>query len=297
MSAENTNQVVKKSKSPIVDQVMSKVMEFQKDGGLKLPANYSAYNAVRGAELALMEIKDKSGKNALETCTQASIATSLLKMVVLGLNPLKSQVAFIPYGGKLELSIQYQGKLAIAKRHGVKAVRSNVIYKGDEFDYKIDVNGKMEVKNHKQSFGNIGGEILGAYAIVEMEDGTTEMEVMTMPQIEQSWKQGATNGNSPAHRNFKDQMAKKTVINRALKLFIQGSDDANLFDDEEQPKDYVKASVKHEIDTNANKEEMGFDAEDVDYEELKEDESNTNSEIQETKEVAQEVQPNNGPAF
>lgn len=275
MSTENKNQVAKANKSKLVNQVMTRIQEFQQEGGMKLPPNYSAYNAVRGAELALMETKDKTGKNALESCSPSSVATALLKMVVLGLNPLKNQVAFIPYGGKLELSIQYQGKLAIAKRHGVKSVRSNIIYKGDEFNYNIDTSGKMTVQQHKQSLANVGSEIIGAYAIVEMEDGTTEMEVMTMAQIEQSWKQGATNGNSPAHKNFKDQMCKKTVINRALKLIISGSDDANLFEETED-KDYVKADVNHTIETKANKEDFGFD--DVEYEEVMEDEQPAESE-------------------
>ena len=53
-----------------------------------------------------------------------------------------------------------------------------------------------------------------------------------MNQIRQAWEQGATKGQSPAHKRFPDQMAMKTAIGRACKLFISTSDDAGLFSDE-----------------------------------------------------------------
>ena len=55
-----------------------------------------------------------------------------------------------------------------------------------------------------------------------------------MQQIKDSWNQGAMKGNSPAHKLFPDQMAEKTVINRACKLIIRTSDDAILSPDEEE---------------------------------------------------------------
>jgi recombination protein RecT len=61
-----------------------------------------------------------------------------------------------------------------------------------------------------------------------LEDGTKNLEVMNMAQIRKAWDQGATKGNSPAHKNFPDQMCKKTVTNRAVKLLISSSDDSAL---------------------------------------------------------------------
>ena len=47
--------------------------------------------------------------------------------------------------------------------------------------------------------------------------------------------QGATKGQSPAHRNFPQEMAKKTVIGRACKLFVSTSDDAGVYGSEDSP--------------------------------------------------------------
>ena len=86
---------------------------------------------------------------------------------------------------------------------------------------------------------------------------------MTMAEIRQAWMQGATKGNSPAHKNFPAEMSKKTVISRACKLFISSSDDSSLFDDE--PEDIRSANARQQANDNANKEEvtMDTDAEEV----------------------------------
>lgn len=57
---------------------------------------------------------------------------------------------------------------------------------------------------------------------------------MTINQIKKAWAMGATGGNSQAHRDFPDQMAKKTVISRALKVIINSSNDAYLFSEEDE---------------------------------------------------------------
>jgi recombination protein RecT len=80
---------------------------------------------------------------------------------------------------------------------------------------------------------------------------------MTIQQIRQSWQQGATKGASPAHKNFPDEMSKKTVISRACKLFISSSDDSSLFDDDD--KDERTAASKQAIADNANREEITMD--------------------------------------
>ena len=92
-----------------------------------------------------------------------------------------------------------------------------------------------------------------------------------MSQIKAAWAQGAAKGNSPAHTKFPDQMAKKTVINRACKLLIRASDDAALFindDTEERPVDVVSEDVKAEIKANANSDVFDFDEAEI-YEEKK----------------------------
>lgn len=261
MTTQSQETAIAKQQKNVADQVLNRVSEFQKMGQLRIPDDYSPENALKSAWLLLLESKTKEGKPVLEACSKESIANALLNMVVQGLSPMKSQCAFIAYGGKLEMQRQYQGTLALAKRYAkVKDVRANVVYEKDEFQYEVLEDGRKKVTKHVSGMDNIDlNKIKGAYATLILEDGTTETEVMTMTQIYAAWQQGATKGSSPAHKNFPDQMAMKTVINRACKLKIQASDDSVLGIGDEDERDYVVEASREEIEANANKETIGFD--------------------------------------
>jgi recombination protein RecT len=218
----------------IADAVLVKVAHFQSAKDIRLPADYSPENALKSAWLILLESKDRNGNAVLSSCTKESIANALLNMVIQGLNPVKKQCDFIAYGDKLLMQREYHGTIALAKRFGgILNVTGNVIYEGDEFIYEINpLNGFKRITKHVQHFENIdANKIRGAYATLVMESGDPYVEIMSMTQIRQAWMQGATKGQSPAHKNFPDQMAIKTVIGRACKLFITSSDDGALFDD------------------------------------------------------------------
>jgi len=218
----------------VVDSVLAKVLEFEKTGELQIPKDYVPENALKSAYLILSDLKDSSGKPALETCTRESVANSLLEMVVQGLSPMKKQCAFIVYGNKLQMQREYFGTIALEKRFGgVKDVTANVIFEGDEFKYEIDpATGRRKIISHVQSLESIDmNKIKGAYAVVLFEDGTSQAEIMSIGQIRQAWMQGATKGQSPAHKNFPDQMSLKTVISRACKPYINSSDDEEIYNE------------------------------------------------------------------
>lgn len=175
------------------------------------------------------------GQPALTVCTKESIANSLFDMVLQGLSVSKKQGYFIVYGNQLQFQRSYFGTIALAKgiRDGVTTEPvANVIYEGDEFVYTIDPNtGRIIIIKHDQKIENIDdSKIKAAYAIVHRKDGSTQVTIMTIAQIRAAWNQGATKGNSPAHKNFPAEMCKKTVIGRACKTIINSSDDAWLYD-------------------------------------------------------------------
>lgn len=246
----------------IADHVLNRVKQFTTNRDIRLPENYSPENALKSAWLILLDTKDKSDKPALEVCTKDSIANAMLNMVLQGLNPVKKQCDFLVYGNKLTMQREYHGTVALAKRYGdVREPVANVIYEGDTFEYAIQPNGYKKITKHEQSLENIdGNKIKGAYATLIFNDEKREpyIEIMTIADIRQAWMQGATKGNSPAHKNFTGEMCKKTVISRACKLFISSSDDSSLFDDDMQ--DERALSARAQVTENANKEELTMDA-------------------------------------
>lgn len=259
MNTNPTTAVSQQVKNDISAQVLAKIDSFQKSGELTLPKDYNAENALKSAYIILSDPKN----NILAKCDKSSVAEALLKMVVYGVSPIKKQCYFIPYGEKLECSISYAGNIAIAKRYGkLKSIKGNAIFKGDTFEFEVDsVTGRRKIVKHAQTLDSIGtNEIIGAYAVYELTDGTTDVEVMNINQIKMAWGQGGSKGGSPAHKNFADQMAIKTAINRACKLLISSSDDSVLYDPLEDDKviDVTDANVQQEIKTNANKESLDF---------------------------------------
>ncbi|MFC2109846.1 recombinase RecT [Bacteroidota bacterium] len=260
-------------KKDISAQVLNKIDSFQKSGELTLPKDYKVENALKSAYIILSDPKN----DLLKKCTQESVAEGLLKMVIYGVSPIKKQCYFIPYGDKLECSISYAGNIAIAKRYGgLKWIKGNAIFKGDVFEFEVDQNtGRRKLIKHTQTLESIGSaNVIGAYAVYELTDGSRDMEVMNISQIKMSWGQGGSKGNSPAHKNFPDQMAVKTVLNRACKLLISSSDDSVLYDPlNEEVVDVQKADVDKDIEENSNKEKLSFDnvEEAVIVEEVKED--------------------------
>lgn len=234
----------------ISEQVLSRIEQFQKDGSMILPKNYSVENHIKSAWLALQEVEDKEHHKALQICTKESIANSLLDMVLQGLSVSKKQGYFIVYGNKLIFRRSYFGTIALAKRAGgmVSEPVANVIYEGDDFLYEIDPKtAKVAIVKHSQKLENIdNSKIKGAYALVTLADGTTQVTIMSMQQIRAAWGQGATKGDSPAHKNFAEEMAKKTVIGRACKAIINSSDDAWLYDGKEDDADSDKASIQRD---------------------------------------------------
>lgn len=265
-AATNAPAVLQKD---ITDSVMLRVSEMEQTGGLIMPKNYSAANQIKAAWFALQECKDRSGRPALDVCTKSSIANALLDMVVQGLSASKKQGYFIVYGDKLEFQRSYFGTVALAKAVGMQGNPvANVVYEGDDFAYCIDTEtGLTKIVKHEQKFENVDmDKIKGAYAIVTMPDGQKQVTVMSIQQIKAAWGQGATKGNSPAHKNFSDEMCKKTVIGRACKMIINSSDDAYLFDGKSDDMDAEKRS--DEVRNTARSAGRTKVAEEVSFEEV-----------------------------
>jgi recombination protein RecT len=280
------------SKADMIDNVQNRIAQLQ-EGGFKLPSNYSPENALQSAWLMLHDVQTRDKKPALEACSKNSIAMALFKMVQLGLNPAKTQCYFIPYGNDLTMVTSYFGQVLIAKRAGLKDVKAEVIREGEEFEFKTEQDGRKVLITHGQSFKTLGNKILGAYCIITYADGVQDMDLMTIDDIKQSWQQGATKGDSPAHKNFEGEMAKRTVTNRAIKMFVNSSDDSVLMDDDAPRISPTEAYVEHTIAENANKKEITMD---VDAEEVKDEEAE-NQKLYEEAMAAEGQSQMTGPGF
>lgn len=253
---------------------LSRQLEEKKQYGLSFPDDYNPTNALMGAYLIMKETVDKNGKCILESCSQNSIANSLMDMVTLGLNASKKQGYFIAYGGKCQFQKSYFGNITLARRNGLRKVNAEIIYEGDVFKYHIE-NGMKVIDTHEQDFMNIDNDkIKGAYAVAIMDDGSKVVEVMNIHQLKKAWNQrmgGLKEDAGSTHTKFRDQMAKKTVISRLCKMIANTSTDGHVVEAIEKLEDLenvnmVAADVEHEIEQNANSIEFEPDPEIVEAE-------------------------------
>ena len=222
------NELAKQEKT-IVDSVQNRITEMQNKGSIELPNNYSVGNALKSAYLILQETQTSGKKPVLQACTQESIANSLLDMATQGLNPSKDQCYFIAYGNKLTMSRSYLGTIALTKRiKGVKDVKGYAVYKDDKFELGFDIlTGKQKILEFCPGLNRDSKNLIGAFALILGDNEILHTEYMDINQIHNAWNQGSMKGNSGAHKNFPDQMAIKTVINRACKYYVSTSDDSD----------------------------------------------------------------------
>lgn len=224
--AENT--AIVPLETQLSDTVLTKINDMVERAELALPEKYNAGTALRLALLTIKEAKDKNGRTALDVCTKASVANSLLNMCIQGLMPAKKQCYFITYGNQMQLFVSYFG-IQCALRRAVPSVQKIVtdfIKEGDQVEWATNQYGERYVarvvtdplvnynKPRRFGFCNIYdgmGNLLAA-------------TLMSWAEIEISWKQSKTYGNNDSpHKKFPEEMAKRTLINRACKNILNSS--------------------------------------------------------------------------
>lgn len=226
---------VKKTVKSVGDIVLSRVNEMS-EAGFTLPADYNPTNAIKASMLVLQEVKDKNGKPALETCTQASIQTALFKMLTYGEDVSKVQGYFIVYGSQLQYQESYFGKVLRVRRIFPEWTPvPMLIHEGDSFEYAIDPNtGRKKVLKHEQKLENIDKPIIGGYLYIPCADGGQDLYIMTIKQIIAAWNKSRSGGATA--KQFPEKMAMKTLVNSGCTMVINSTpSQSTVADDSDDP--------------------------------------------------------------
>lgn len=202
---------------------------LRKNGDVVLPPNYDVNDAIKSLYLATLQTVDKNGRPALEVCTKESITEAVQHYVSKGLNVAKKQCYPIVRGNTLTLHESYFGRQKEAMSYAGIKINSNVIYEGESVEIDTRQDGSKIIR-HKPDFTKFDDKkIVGAYAVAVKEDGTVDdSDIMTIKEIRRSWAQGSSGGT--VHENFPVEMARKTVIARLAKKYVNTSDDKTKFE-------------------------------------------------------------------
>ena len=200
----------------------------QQDAGLKrlikvmLPEIKKALPSVLTADrFTRMVFTALSTNPQLQQCTQGSFLGAMMQAAQLGLEPNTplGEAYLIPFRnhGVLECQFQvgYKGLIALAHRNEIY-IQAHEVHENDEFSVVYGLNPQLI---HKPVFKD-RGEVIAYYGVWKTGDGKNYgFEVMTPEDVEahaKKYSQSYGKGFSPWKTNF-DEMAKKTVIKKALK--------------------------------------------------------------------------------
>ena len=210
--------------------VLGRITEMVEGKQLTLPSDYDAGTAVNSAMLILQDTKDRNGKPVLEVCTKASIAKSVLDMVIQGLQPGKKQGYFIAYADQLTFFRSYFGTVAALKRAMPEVDKpvSEIIYNGDEVVYGLTPLGERYVQYiASDPLANKEKGIRGGFCTIYGKDGSVlGSSIMTWNEIQTSWRQSRNyKAEGGVHQKFTEEMAKRTLIAKACKMLLNTSNE------------------------------------------------------------------------
>ena len=176
-----------------------------------------------------MVLSALSSMPKLAECSPQSFLAAMMTAAQLGVEPNTAlgQAYLLPYRnhGQMECQFQlgYKGLIDLAYRSGeVSVIQAHTVYENDVFEYELGMDPKLRHVPAKTD----RGEAVAYYAMFKTKDGGYGFEVMSVDDVQrhaQRYSKSYGSGSSPWRSNF-DEMAKKTVLKRALKYAPLKSD-------------------------------------------------------------------------
>ena len=249
MAEQTKTRQVATTTGDIGDQIIKRISELS-NTGLVMPKDFSFATAIKMTMIKLSELKDKNGKPAIEVCTKESIANSLLRMCLRGLNCGLDQAYMVVRGNQLCIDPSYFGKVLMVKRvYPNWEPKPHVIRKDDEFEFAIDnETGFTKLIKHKTSLENIDKDFIGAYIYIPTATGDLDLYVMTAKQIKSAWAKSSSTTQA-THKDFDEKMIGKTIINSACNMIINSTPSTyadDLFDHHQVVTDTAEYEVLEE---------------------------------------------------
>ena len=202
----------------------------------------------------------------LTECTPQSFLGAMMTAAQLGVEPNTAlgQAYLIPFRnhGQMECQFQlgYKGLIDLAYRSGeVTIIQAHTVCENDTFEYELGLDPKLR---HVPASGD-RGRATYYYAMFRTKDGGCGFAVMSREDAEahaKRYSQSYNSSSSPWKSNF-DEMAKKTVLKKALKYAPLKSDFVRGIVQDETIKSTIDADMYAVQDETVYEGEIVTDAE------------------------------------
>lgn len=190
------------------------IPEFEK----ALPRGLEAQQLARDAMTCLSNSKE------LENLRDGGVSFigALMTCAQLGLRPgvgALGQAYIIPFKGKAQFILGYQGMIELANRSGeIASISARIVHENDHFEIEYGIDDKLV---HRPPVKGDRGAVIGYYAVGKRTNGGYSFIYMNREEMVIHKTKFALAQNGPWKNHF-DAMALKTVI-RKLFTFLPRS--------------------------------------------------------------------------
>lgn len=218
------NEVVKAENKTFEMVLSDKIEELSP----ALPKDLNKARFIQNAMAVVM------GNDEIRKYPQAQILAGLTRGAVLGLDFFNKECYLVGFGGQLNFMHDYRGAKKLAKKYAIRPIKdiyARIVRNGDDFSYGIE-DGRQVLNFRPKAFND--GAIIGAFAVVEYEDGGMDVDTMSVKELENT-RSSSIAKNSPAWNKFTSEMYRKTVLHRLCKhieIDFENPTQKLYFDDE-----------------------------------------------------------------
>lgn len=222
---EQGKQVAKRDPvDPRLGLIRSRLERLQPSFAEVLP---SFLTPERMVKLALLSINRQPD---LLACTAESIAESVMQISAWGLE-LGRTAHLVAFGRQCTAIADYKGKIELAIRGAsITSCRARIVYEKDAFEVEY---GLTERVIHKPTWRDDPGKPVGVYAVVVLPSGESKFELMSSAQVEKIRARSRAKDKGPWATD-PEEMWKKTVVHRLLKMVPQNPMLAAAFEADEE---------------------------------------------------------------
>jgi len=215
---------------------MSGIEKAQPQAVQQAPATLQQYLGIRTKHLADVAAKGlspdrliklailASNRNPkLAECDMGSVFLALMQCAELGLEPSGTLggAYLVPYGKQCQMIVGYRGLIDLARRSGVlEQIEAHVVYSRDTFECEFGLTPKLR---HVPEWSGDRGERVLVYMVARLKGGGVHVDVMGINEVDAIRKRSRSSNNGPWVTDY-DEMAKKTVVRRGLKMVPMSSE-------------------------------------------------------------------------
>jgi len=249
-------------KQVVLQQAHGQLNKFLDKKQAALPSDFNETRFLQNCMTVLQDTKN------IEKMKPVSIARTMLKGAFLGLDFFNGECYAIPYGNDLNFQTDWTGERKLAlkySREPIADIYAKTVHENDRFNAGVK-DGKQYLHHEEAGFDQ--GEIIGAYAVADYVNGNIKYEKMSKKDIEGIRDNFSKAPGSKAWKHTFGEMCKKVVIRRLCKgIELE-------FENQEQKLAHEDGAGMEFEEDEGNKadEQSPFDAVDVDYENVEDDE-------------------------